>query len=93
MMAKVEVNGAQAHPVYQVGRREGSSAGGITVWRELCLVMATQPAHPHQSLNHPLSMCSHCPSLPLTAAPLHAQYLKSEKKQMFMELIKWNFEK
>ena len=32
--------------------------------------------------------------MPLTAAaPLHAQYLKSEKKQMFMELIKWNFEK
>ena len=69
MMAKVEVNGAQAHPVYQVGRREGSSAGGITVWRELCLVMATQPAHRHQSLNHPLSMCSHRPPLTVPQCP------------------------
>ena len=85
--------GGAGSPSIPGGDEGGAVRGDGGDGGELCLVMATQPAHPHQSLNHPLSMCSHCPSLPLTAAPLHAQYLKSEKKQMFMELIKWNFEK
>ncbi len=57
MMAKVEVNGDGAHPVYKVGC---SSADSDIIRR-----------HRNFSL----------------------QYLKSERKQMMMEVIKWNFEK
>ena len=112
MMAKVEVNGAQAHPVYQVGRREGSSGGGgggqcegggvkgaVPGYAPPCLYTLTSRSPPPLTAPRcplPLPLFTaptHCPLLSIHTAPLHAQYLKSEKKQMFMELIKWNFEK